>query len=51
VWGVTLGDPHNGIDAGAVVRSIGEAVEWLRSTAVRIYPDSEFARKFARGFE
>jgi hypothetical protein len=51
VWRVTLGDPHNGIDAEAVAGSIGEAIEWLRSTAVRLYPDSAFARKYARGFE
>jgi hypothetical protein len=48
---VTLGDPHDGIDAQAVVGSIGEAVGWLRSTAVRLYPDSTFARKYAHGFE
>jgi hypothetical protein len=46
VWRVTLGDLHNRIDAEAVVGSIGEAAEWLRSTAVRLYPDSTFARKY-----
>jgi|HubBroStandDraft_6_1064221.scaffolds.fasta_scaffold1515548_2 hypothetical protein len=46
VWRMTLGDPHNGTDAEAVVGSIGEAVGWLRSTAVRLYPDSTFARKY-----
>jgi hypothetical protein len=45
VWRVTLGDSHNGTDAEAVAGSIGEAVERLRSTAVRLYPDSTFARK------
>jgi hypothetical protein len=51
VWRVMLGDPHNRIDAEAVVGSIGEAVEWLRSTAIKLYPDSKFARKYAHGFE
>jgi len=51
VWRVTLDDPHNGIDAEAVVDSIGEAVEWFRTNAVKLYPDSTFALKYARGFE
>ena len=51
VWLATLGDLHNGTDAEAVLDSIGEVVEWLRSTAVRLYPNSAFARKYARGFE
>jgi hypothetical protein len=42
---VTLGDISNGIDAEAVVGTMQEAVEWLRATAVRLYPDSTFARK------
>jgi hypothetical protein len=50
-WRVVLGYPLNGLDAEAMVASIGEAIEWFRSTAVQIYPDSAFAREFARGFE
>lgn len=49
VWQVRLGDPQNGYDAGAVVASIEEVEEWLRANAVRLYPDSEFARLY-RGF-
>jgi hypothetical protein len=51
VWRVTLGDPHNGTDAEAIVSSVQEAVEWLRSAAIKLYPESVFARKYARGFE
>ncbi len=46
---VKLGDPLNGHDAEAVVASPEEATEWLRATAVRLYPDSEFAKLY-RGF-
>ena len=46
VWRVTLGDPHNGIDAEATVGSPQEAADWLRATAVKRYPDSDFARRF-----
>jgi hypothetical protein len=51
LWQVRLGDISNGVDAEAVVGSIGEAAEWLRSNAVRLYPDSTFARKYTHGFE
>jgi hypothetical protein len=27
------------------------AAEWLRSKAIEIYPDSEFAKQWQRGFE
>jgi hypothetical protein len=30
---------------------LSKAAEWLRAKAVEHYPDSEFARKHARGFE
>jgi len=43
---VRFGDPHNGVDAEAVVGSVQEAVEWLRATAIKLYPDSTFARGF-----
>jgi hypothetical protein len=46
VWKVRLGDPQNGYDAEAVVDSIEEAAEWLRATAIRLFPDSEFAKLY-----
>jgi hypothetical protein len=49
VWEVKLGDPLNGYDAVEVVASIEEAADWLRANAVRLYPDSTFARLY-RGF-
>jgi len=33
-----------------VVDSIEQAVEWLRAEAVRLYPESEFAKRYGRGF-
>jgi hypothetical protein len=46
VWTVVLGDPQGGIDAEATVASPREAAEWLRATAVRLHPDSKFAKRF-----
>ena len=46
VWKVRLGDPHNGYDAEAVVASPEEAAEWLRANAVKLYPESTFARLY-----
>lgn len=46
VWRVTLGDPHNGIEAEATVSGPQEAAEWLRVTAIERHPGSEFARRF-----
>src|SRR5690242_676206 len=48
---VVLGDDLSGIDAEDVVASIEEAAEWLLASAVRLYPDSAFARKHRRGSE
>jgi hypothetical protein len=45
-WTVKLGDAHNGYKAEAVVESPEAAAEWLRANAVRLYPDSEFARHY-----
>lgn len=50
VWSVKLGDPMNGYEAEAVVASTEEAAEWLRENAVRLYPESEFAKLYGRGF-
>ncbi len=46
VWRVVLGDRLNGYKAGASVRSLNEAAEWLVEKAVRFYPQSNFARKY-----
>ena len=48
VWGVALGNPHKGIEAEATVYSSRDAVEWLCATALRLYPDSKFAKRFHR---
>jgi hypothetical protein len=29
------------------LKTVGDAVEWLKETACRLYPESEFARKYA----
>jgi hypothetical protein len=46
VWRVTLGDRLNGYQAGASVRSLEEAAEWLVENALRLYPESGFARNY-----
>jgi hypothetical protein len=46
VWRVMLGDPHNGIDAEAMVRSLLEAPKWLYMKAIELYLDSDFAKQF-----
>jgi hypothetical protein len=43
---VKLGDPSNGYDAEAVVRSLDGAAEWLRATAVRLYPEGPSAPRY-----
>jgi len=48
VWSVVLGGPQNGIDAETTVYSSQEAAEWLRANAVRLHPDSKFAKRFHR---
>jgi hypothetical protein len=44
-WTVKLGDRLNGFDAEATVGSMSEAERWFRENAVRLYPDSAFARR------
>ncbi len=48
---VSIGDDLNGFVTGDQDSTLAEAAEWLRATAVEHYPDSEFAEKYARGFE
>jgi hypothetical protein len=43
-----LGDPRKAEAWGCA--NIREAVEWLRQQAIKHYPDSEFARRYGRGF-
>jgi hypothetical protein len=42
---------QGGYAAEATVRTGAQAAEWLRSEAVRLYPDSDFAEKHRRGDE
>ena len=48
VWTVVLGDPNKGIEAEATVYGSQKAAEWLRANAVRLHPDSKFAKRFHR---
>jgi len=45
---VTLGSPE--LAVGWALPTPGAAVEWLKQQAILHYPDSDFARKYARGF-
>ena len=47
-WRVKLGDPLNGFDAEAAVAGPDEVIKWLHETAVSLFPDSEYAKRFAR---
>jgi hypothetical protein len=48
VWRAKIGDPWNGFRAETDgLLSLGQAAEWLRSKAIELYPNSEFAK--ARG--
>ena len=45
VWRAKIGDPWNGYRAEKDgLLSLGEAAEWLRSKAIELYPNSEFAK-------
>ena len=45
---VALGDAMNGWRAKASFDSYIEALEWLRDRACEAYPESEFAKKYAK---
>lgn len=47
---VKLGDEHNGWKAQTGVRTWIAVNNWLRSEAIKAYPDSKFAQKY-RGLE
>ena len=45
VWRAKIGDPWNGYVAEEDgLLSLAHAVEWLRSKAIELYPNSEFAK-------
>ena len=45
VWRAKIGDPWNGFRAETDgLLALGEAAEWLRSKAIELYPNSEFAK-------
>ena len=45
VWRAKIGDPWNGYIAEVDgLPSIAQAAEWLRSKAIELYPNSEFAK-------
>ena len=49
VWRAKIGDPWNGFRAeedGPL--SLSAAAEWLRSKAIELYPNSEFAKAYKR---
>jgi hypothetical protein len=43
-WTVALGNDYSGFVAKTNVATFDEACEWLRSAAIKHYPDSAFAR-------
>ena len=45
VWRAKIGDPWNGFRAETDgLLSLAHAAEWLRSQAIELYPNSEFAK-------
>jgi hypothetical protein len=46
VWTIKLNDPHSGYDAEADVSSPEEAADWLRETAIKLFPNSKFAKLY-----
>jgi len=50
-WYAKIGDPLNGYKAERNLGSLREAAEWLRSTAIDLYPKSHFAEQWRRSWE
>lgn len=48
-WDAGFHDEMNGYLAEAQVSMLHQAAEWLRDNAVRLYPDSDFAKKYSAG--
>jgi hypothetical protein len=46
-FAVRIGDRLNGYRAEQQVEDWGAAEAWLRATAIRLYPKSEFARRYS----
>ena len=51
VWCAKIGDKHNGYVAEGSFISLTQATDWMRDKAVELYPDSDFAKEYRRGFE
>jgi hypothetical protein len=52
VWRAKIGDPWNGYVAEKDgLLSLGQAVEWLPSKTIELYPNSEFAKQRPHGSE
>ena len=50
MWRAKIGDPWNGYRAEVDgLMSLAEAAKWLRSKAIELYPDSDFAKSHRRG--
>ena len=49
-WRAGIGDNLNGWKSEKRLDTLGEAIEWLRDEAIRLYPDSDFAKRYGRGF-
>ena len=47
-FSVSIGDMLNGWKASENLRTFSEAVDWLRSEAIKRYPESAFARKYTQ---
>jgi len=45
-FNIALGDDLNGFRAKTTVTTLAEAADWFRDNAIRLYPDSQFARKY-----
>jgi hypothetical protein len=45
-FSVSIGDMLNGWKASQNLRTLIEAVDWLRTEAVKRYPESAFAKKY-----
>jgi hypothetical protein len=50
VWYAKIGDKLNGYVAEEGFISLDQAADWLRDKAIELYPDSEFAKEYRRGF-
>jgi hypothetical protein len=47
----TVLNPEDEFEAKTVVTTLDEAADWLRTEAIRLYPESNFARKHTGGLQ